>query len=135
MGVVDTAGQAEILSAAMGEVGPETHAKALALKSGVEWESLDKAERVEMASAARRELGIEANAKALALKRGVEWESLNTVGRAEMVSAAKSADTKSAELAAIRHVKPRPSNGLKQLKHVPRKLHILKARIGVLCGL
>ena len=55
--------------------GPKAHAKALALKKGVEWESLDTAGRAEMVSAAMRELGPETNAKALALKRGVEWES------------------------------------------------------------
>jgi len=67
-----------MVSAAMrelGYLGAEAHTKALALTSGVEWKSLDKAERVEMVSAARRELGIEAHAKALELKRGVEWES------------------------------------------------------------
>jgi len=81
----------------MGQMGAETHAKALALKRGVEWGSLDLrlAGRAEMVSAATSELGhlgAESHAKVLALprKRGVEWGSLDKAGQAEMVSAAMS---------------------------------------------
>jgi len=92
---LDPAGRAELVSAAMSELehlGAEAHAKALALKRGVEWESLDPAGRAELVSAAMCELGPEAHAKAstVALKSGVEWESLDLVGREEMVSAAMS---------------------------------------------
>jgi len=83
------------VSIIMGQMGAEAHAnlKALALKSGVEWGSLDLAGREEMVSAAMSELGhlgAEAHAKALALTREVEWELLDPAGRAEMVSAAMS---------------------------------------------
>jgi len=77
----------------MWQMGSETHAKALALKRGIEWGSLDLAGRAKMVSAAMSELGhlgAEAHTKALALTRGVEWGSLDQAGRAEMVSAAMS---------------------------------------------
>ena len=54
---LDPAKQAEMMSAAMRELGPEAHAKALAPKRGVEWESLDHAGREQMVSAAMSELG------------------------------------------------------------------------------
>jgi len=75
----------------MGQMGAETHAKALALSRGVEWGSLDLARRAEIVSAAMRELGhlgVESHAKALALTRGAEWDSLDKAGRTERVSAA-----------------------------------------------
>jgi len=54
---LDPAVQAEMVSAAMREHGPDAHAKALAPKRGVEWESLDHAGREQMVSAAMSELG------------------------------------------------------------------------------
>jgi len=93
-GKLDFAGRAEIVSAAMselGHLGAEAHAKALAQKRGVNLETLDEDGRKEMVSAAMTEhghLGTEAHAKALALTRGVEWQTLDKAGRAEMVSAA-----------------------------------------------
>jgi len=52
----------------------EAHAKVLALKRGVEWESLDPAGRKEMMMSAAmseiRYLGAEAHAKVVALKKG-----------------------------------------------------------------
>mmetsp|Transcript_80135 Transcript_80135/g.117415 ORF Transcript_80135/g.117415 Transcript_80135/m.117415 type:complete len:226 (-) Transcript_80135:682-1359(-) len=77
----------------MWQMGSETHAKALALKRGIEWGSLDLAGRAKMVSAAMSELGhlgAEAHTKALALTRGVEWGSLDQAGRKEMTSAAMS---------------------------------------------
>jgi len=62
----------------MWHMGSETHAKALALKRGVKWGSLDLAGRAKMVSSVAMSelghLGAEAHAKALALTRGVEWE-------------------------------------------------------------
>jgi len=75
----------------MGQMGLEHHAKALALKRGVECGSLDLVGRAEMVSAAMSQLGYlgaEARAKTLALTRRIEWELLDQAGRAEMVSAA-----------------------------------------------
>ena len=83
-----------MVSAAMSELGDlsaEAHAKALASKRGVEWDSLLKVGHAEMMSAAMSELGVlsaEARAKALALTRGVEWELFDKVGRVETMSAA-----------------------------------------------
>jgi len=57
---LDLAGREEMVAAAMSELkdlGVEAHAKALALKRGVEWESLDPAGPAEMVSAAMSELG------------------------------------------------------------------------------
>ena len=70
------------VSIIMGQMGAEAHAnlKALALKSGVEWGSLDLAGREEMVSAAMSELGPEAHAKAFAFERGVEWGPLDLAG-------------------------------------------------------
>jgi len=93
-GKLDLVGRAEMVSAAMselGHLGAEGHAKALASKRGVEWELLDKAGRSEMVSAAMSELGhlgAEGHAKALAWTRGVEWELLDKAGRSEMMSEA-----------------------------------------------
>jgi hypothetical protein len=76
----------------MGQMGSEHHAKALVLKRGIEWGSLDLAGRAEMVSAAMSKLGqmgSEHHAKVFVLTRGVELELLDKAGgRAEMVSAA-----------------------------------------------
>jgi len=63
---LDLAGQEEMASVAMselGHLGQEAHAKALALKRGVEWKSLDPAVRAEMASAAMSELNLRGHLK------------------------------------------------------------------------
>jgi len=83
VGALDLAGRAEMVSAVMSELlhlVAEAHAKALALKRGVEWESLDLAGRSEMVSVAMSQLGHlgpEASAKVLALQRGLDWGSLS----------------------------------------------------------
>jgi len=93
-GKLDLVGRAEMVSAAMselGHLGAESHAKVLAQKRGVEWGKLDLAGRAEMVSAAMSELGhlgADGHAKALAITRGVEWELSDQAGRKEMTSVA-----------------------------------------------
>ena len=71
----------------LGHLGAEAHAKALTLKGGVEWESLDHAGREEIVSAAMGQVSLPACA--FAAPRRLVWYSLSPSTREGLNSEAR----------------------------------------------